>query len=188
LEKPILVKESFGAGAASENTPCGLSGNTNGTCANYRWYNICSGYIWIYSLAEKEAFGVQFGGPEQPCVAGGNTIKRTILYYRNVISSVGYAFRVFVDTDENADGCPDSVIAWRQFYDPELRWNCVEFGVPIPDGIDHVIVRAMKWDSDGDASAFTVASDGPRSTECDPTGVGRTFYYGVNGSACQPWR
>jgi hypothetical protein len=45
--EPILFKESAGADA-NLGTPCTLAGNTNGNSANLRWYNVCSGYIWIY--------------------------------------------------------------------------------------------------------------------------------------------
>ena len=81
-------------------TPCILPNGTNGTAANYRWYNLCSGYIWIYSgWCPGEGVGVLFGGPSQPEVRGDNNVKRAITYFRNV----GYGYHgevdVFVDVD-----------------------------------------------------------------------------------------
>jgi hypothetical protein len=192
LPQGYLLKEEQGESDVSLG-PCPLAPNRNGTCANYRWYNVCSGYIWIYPLAHLEAVGAQFGGPQQPCVAPGNKVKRVITYWRNVNPNYYATVNVYLDRDDNGDGCPDGVIASDLYMDPGLRWNCSNFNVTIPAGLSHVIVRQMNYCPAGyygcdhprlDNSA---ATDGPFTSICDPAGVPRSFYYGVNGSACIPW-
>lgn len=184
----ILLREGSGAGGrAGGAAPCLLSSNTNGTCANYRWYNVCSGYIWIYSLENGEGVGVLFGGPEQPCVAGNNIVKRVITYYRNI----GYAYyderwSVYLDRDNQGDGCPDGVLASTTQWDSDigLRWNCWEVGQTLPANISHVVVRQVRRTS---TVTSRLATDGPYAQGCDPTGVPRSFYYGINGAECRTW-
>lgn len=178
---PVALSERKGEAGAGLATPCPLT-STDGSCANYRWYNLCSGYLWIYGdWACGEAVGVQFGGPEQPCVAPGNVVKRAITYYRNVRAGYG-TVDVHIDADDNGDGCPDATLASDLDLDPGLRWNCSEFNVCIPSGF--VIIRTH-LDGGGEP---TLATDGPFSEACDPIGVPRSFYYGINGSACIPWQ
>jgi len=164
--------------------PCALAGNTDGTAANYRWYNVCSGYIWIFStMILDESFGVLFGGPSQPEVNDANIVKRAITYWRNVVEGYSQTVDVLVDIDAEGDGCPDGVLATNLNLDPGLRWNCSEFSVPIPTGITHIIVLGR---ANGGA-APTMTTDGPFSEECDPIGIQRSYYYGIGGSACVPW-
>ncbi len=196
ISPPVLVKEGSG-GADAGATPCNLPSNRNGDCANYRWYNVCSGYIWIYSMQENEAMGILFGGPEQPCVAPGNVVKRAITYYRNVYSYCYTNVNVYLDRDDQGDGCPDGVLASDLNFDPGERWNCSNFNVTIPAGVSHLIVRQSRTTDPGycgcqwgypcpppGENAF--ATDGPYTQSCDPVGIPRTFYYGVNMSACVP--
>ena len=180
---PTLIKEATPKGAVG--TPCPLNGNTNGTAANYRWYNVCSGYIWIYrDFVDGEGVGVLYGGPEQPQVNGDNNIKRTITYYRNVVPAYNQTVDVFVSTAE-ADGCPDMVLASDLNIDPGLRWNCSQFNVSIPCGTNWIVVQTQSDGGDGGGPNF--ATDGPFTATCDPNSPNRSFYYGVNGSACIPW-
>jgi hypothetical protein len=175
------VRESDGARAMSG---CALSINTNGTAANYRWYNLCSGYIWIgTSFVNREGAGVLFGGSEQPEVNDTNRMKRVITYWRNVVPGYNQTIDIFVDLDNEGDGCPD--LSWQSdlALDPSLRWNCSDFGVPIPSGHEYVIVRFQF----GSGAAPTFVTDGAYSAGCDPEGTPRSFYYGINGSACVPW-
>jgi len=182
-----LIRESLEPNRAQvPQTPCALSANTNGTCANYRWYNVCSGYIWIYSLTYGEAVGVLFGGEEQPCVAPGNEVKRVITYYRNTGPSYGYVrWGVYLDRDNQGDGCPDGVLATTTQTDPGLRWNCWNVGLTLPDDVWHVIVRHVRRGSDFNRARL--ATDGPYAEGCDPNPPARSFYYGVNGAQCRPW-
>lgn len=165
--------------------PCALAGNTNGTAANYRWYNVCSGYIWIFSTGSRgEAVGVRFGGPEQPEVNDTNIVKRAITYWRNVVQGYSQTVDVFVDIDSDGDGCGDGVLASDIEMDPGLRWNCSDFNEPIPAGITSLIVRGC-WCAGG--AAPTIATDGPFNDTCDPNAIQRSYYYGIDGSACIPW-
>ncbi len=164
--------------------PCALAVSTNGTAANYRWYNVCSGYIWIYSdLSDGESNGVLYGGPLLPAVNDANTVKRAITYWRNVAPGYAQTVDVILDADVEGDGCPDAVLASDLDLDPGLRWNCSEFNAPIPTGITHVIVRTVHHG--GAAAAW--ATDGPFTATCSPNSTPRSFYYGINGSACAPW-
>ncbi len=190
LPQGYLLKEDRGLSSAPAG-PCGpVSAMRNGTCANYRWYNVCSGYIWIYPLEHGEGVGVQFGGPQQPCVAPGNKVKRAITYWRNVIPNYYATVNIYLDRDANGDGCPDGVIASNLYMDPGLRWNCSNFNVTIPAGVSYVIVRQVESTGDEPPSGRrenSAATDGPFTSICDPVAVGRSFYYGINGSACIPW-
>jgi hypothetical protein len=178
---PRVIKEATTEGAVG--VPCVLTQNTNGTAANYRWYNVCSGYIWIYDdWTAGEGAGVLYGGPEQPQVSGDNNIKRAITYYRNIIVSYNQTVDVYVSTAEG-DGCPDMLIASDLNLEPGLRWNCSQFDVSIPCGTTWIVVRMQH---DGGA-APTFATDGPFTATCDPNSPNRSFYYGVNASACVPW-
>ena len=72
------MRESVGGPQTGAPMPCApLSAQRNGNCGNYRWYNVCSGYIWLFGVpdAPGEGAGVQFGGALQPCVAPGNVVK-----------------------------------------------------------------------------------------------------------------
>jgi len=178
------LRESAGAasGSSSPSAPCALATSTNGTAANYRWYNICSGYIWIYSAwAQGEGVGVLFGGAQQPAVDGSNDVKRVITYFRNIVPNYNQTVDVHLDADSNGDGCPDQSLASALDVDPGLRWNCSEFDADIPCGVNYVIVRTVH---DGGAVPF-FATD--RTDNCDPYAPGRSYYYGVGGSACTPW-
>jgi hypothetical protein len=177
-----LLKE--GNGPTRVGGPCILPGNTDGTAANYRWYNVCSGYIWIFSIGvAEEGAGVLFGGPSQPEVNGDNRVKRAITYWRNVVLGYNQTVDVYLDQDNEGDGCPDEGLASDLNLDPGLRWNCSEMNVEIPCGIEHVIVRGQH----NGGAAPTFATDGPFSQQCDPNSPARSFYYGINASACVPW-
>ncbi|MFN0152534.1 MAG: hypothetical protein ACKVU1_17670 [bacterium] len=180
--EPRLIKESFGAKLATSGCP--LATSTDGTAANYRWYNLCSGYLWLFSgLVEGEAFGVLYGGAEQPEVNDSNMVKRVITYFRNVAS--GYTDEgvdVFVDQDFEGDGCPDVTWLSDTEFLPAMRWNCSEFNAQIPQGISHLVIRTK-------VTRYypTIVTDGPYSRECDPPSTPRSYYYGLDGSACLQW-
>jgi hypothetical protein len=178
-----LLRENHREGSLV-GAPCPLQGNTNGSAANLRWYNVCSGYIWIFvGLAQGDAVGVRFGGPEQPAVNATNIVKRTITYFRNVIPSYDATVDVHVDVDANSDGCPDSPYLSDLDIDPGLRWNCSEFNAPIPVGAASLIVRTQLDSADGPS----FATDGPYADACEPFGASRSFYYPANSSDCIAW-
>jgi hypothetical protein len=182
--EPILLKESAGANA-NIGAPCPLAGNTDGTAANYRWFNLCAGYIWIYTMGlPGEGAGVLFGGDEQPEVRGGNDVKRAITYWRNTVAGYGRTVDIFVNADDEGDGCPDTELASDLNLDAGLRWNCSEFNVDIPCETNYLIVRAQ---SDGRGGLPTFATDGPFAGECDANPVQRSYYYGINASTCLAW-
>jgi hypothetical protein len=181
--EPYLLRESENGDPGQAGTPCLLTGNTNGTAANYRWYNACANYIWIFTAwVPGEGLGVLYGGVGNEAVNGDNDVKRTITYFRNVVQNYNQTVDVYVSAS-TASGCITSDLASDLDLDPGLRWNCSEFGVEIPCGTEYVIVRQQH---DGGA-APSFATDGPFKNTCDPNPPQRTFYYGVNGSACVPW-
>jgi hypothetical protein len=160
---------------------CSLGPNLNGSCANYRWYNLCSGYIWIYNgFTSGEGVGVRFGGTEHPCVKPQNRVKRGIYYFRNVVPDYSQTVDLYLDADCNQDGCPDFVIAKQLNYDPGLRWNCVNYGACIP--CDGVVLRQVH---DGGILP-TFATDGPFKSDCDPAhSPSHSYYY--SGADCSLW-
>ncbi len=179
--EPALLKESQGNNDQDLLPGCPIASNLNGSCGNFRWYNICTGYIWIQrELQAGEAVGVRF---DDSCVVGGGRVKRTITYFRNVDPGYNQTVDVHLDVDTNNDGCPDYTLASAFNMDPGLRWNCSTFNATIPVGAQALIVRQVH---DGGLSP-TFATDGPFTESCDPTGSPHSYYYGINGSACLPW-
>lgn len=185
FESRGLVREADGESRANAPTPCAIPFARNGTCANYRWYNFCSSFIWLYAFENREGVGVLFGGPLNPCVASGNRVKRVITYFRSVRYSYNYenTVDVYLERDDDGDGCPDGVLAARERMDPGERWNCVELNVTLPPSVTHVIVRTVH--REGDFPLFV--TDGNASGNCDPVGIPKSFYYGINGATCIPW-
>ena len=177
------VRESAGGPPAGAPTPCPLVLNLNGICGNYRWYNVCSGYIWLYASGPN-CVGVQFGGPSQHCVAPGNVVRRAITYWRDVVPNYSQTVDIYLDRDVDGNGCPDAVMASDLDLDPGLRWNCSNFGTPIPAGANFVVVRTLTG-----GSFPTIATDGPFTEQCDPVGNDHSFYYGTDcARVCIPWR
>jgi hypothetical protein len=183
----FLIKESQGDNPAGAPVPCPLTASRNGNCNNYRWYNVCSGYIWIFSpIPQGDGFGTRFSLHDgQVCVTGGNVVKRTITYFRNVVPNYNQTVDVFLQTDDG-DGCkdPGSDLAADLNMDPGLRWNCSNFGVTIPSGTKNLIVKSTH---DGGSSP-TWATDGPFTAVCDPNGNDHSYYYNAATGACLPWR
>ncbi len=183
----FVMKESQGDNPAGAPPPCGpISAQLNGNCANYRWYNVCSGYIWIFSaIPGGDGFGTIFRNTDgQTCVYPGNTVKRVVTYFRNVVPNYSQTVDVFLQCDDG-DGCKDagSDIASDLNLDPGLRWNCSNFGVTIPAGCKNLIVKSTH---DGGSSP-TWATDGPFTAVCDPNGNDHSYYY-PSGGGCLPWR
>jgi hypothetical protein len=181
--EPVLLRESTNPGGIGP--PCALAASTNGTCGNYRWYNLCSGYIWVFSgWAAGEAVGVEFGLEENPCVTAPNAIRRVITYYRNVVPNYNQTVNVHLDMDVQGDGCREATLASDIALDPALRWNCSELGVCVPADAAVLMVRQVH----GGAAAPTFATDyGGPASECNPPGVARSAYYGVNSESCLQW-
>jgi len=176
------LKESDGV--AEIGGACPLASNTNGTAANLRWYNVCSGYVWIFSdWAAGEGVGVLFGGPWQPSVRPDNHVRRVITYFRNVMANYQQTVDIFLDVDNQGDGCPDITLASDLGLDPGLRWNCSDFNAWIPWNVNYLIVRQVH----GGGTTPSFATDGRKASDCSPTGPAQSFYYGVGGAACLPW-
>ncbi|MFN0150543.1 MAG: hypothetical protein ACKVU1_07520 [bacterium] len=170
--------------------PCQLVPNTNGSAANYRWYNTCSGYIWIYHDMGDEAVGVLFGGSEQPEVAGGNVVKRAITYFRD--TGYGYTVDVYLDVDNEGDGCPDYTLASDLSLNPGLRWNCSNFNIEIPCEVECVLLRIKPNPGNGQPGDIyygipSLATDGGRPVGCPFEAPNKSFYYGVDMETCVPW-
>lgn len=182
IERPILLKETAGRDAAPDQQGCPLEPNLTGDCGNLRYYNLCSGYLWIYSnFLPGEGAGVRFSGP---CISGDGRVERAITYWRNVAPGYGYTVDILLDADSDGDDCPNYNLARQLDLDPALRWNCFEPQRCIPDQVPALVLRA---ESDGGVTPGW-ATDGPRSAECDPIGSENSFYYGFGGDACVPWR
>jgi hypothetical protein len=163
--------------------PCPLAASLNGTCANYKWYNACANYIWIFSAwSANEGVGVKFGKSELPCVTCDHRVKRGIFYFRNIVPAYGQFVDLYLDADCNQDGCPEGVLGSALNQDPGLRWNCAEFNACIP--CDGVILRQVHHGG----VAPTFATDGPFKAACDPNHPPtHSYYYGQNSSTCVPW-
>jgi hypothetical protein len=174
------MRESAGPTVAPGQQGCPLEPNLTGDCGNLRYYNLCSGYIWIYASGQYHV-GVRF---DAACISSGNSVERAITYFRNVVPGYSQTVGVFLDVDAGNDGCPDYVLDGDAALDPGLRWNCTSFsGLCVPGGVGALIVRTVQ--NGGTAPNF--ATDGPFSGECDPQGAPHSYFYGFDGSICEPW-
>jgi hypothetical protein len=178
--EPTAMKESV-SGPGGAGVPCPLAANTNGTAANLKWYNLCSGYIWLFSAwGPGDQIGVHF---DDAAVNDGNDIKRTITYFRNILPNYGQLVDIFVDLDNNEDGCPEGNLLSDIGMDPGLRWNCSEFNADIPAGTNGLVVRARHY---GGPSP-TFVTDGARQERCLGPSPAHSWYYGTDGSQCLSW-
>jgi hypothetical protein len=180
FERGIAIKESEAPAGTPQQSPCTIGPRPfqegvfpiNGSCANYRWFNLCSGYIWLWETDEGDASGVLFGGPEQPCVASGNVVRRAITYFRDVVPGYNQTVDVFLDRDDG-DGCPEQALISDLDMDAALRWNCSEFDYTIPDGASYLIVRARN-DS---FLPYHATDNAAFSPECYEGSVSRSYAY-----------
>lgn len=183
-----------GDAPAGGPTPCVATANINGTCANYRWHNFCSGYIWLYSgpWQNGDEVGQSFRQVDGlPRIEGSRTVKRTIVYIRNTVPGYGQTIDILLNRDTDNDGCAESsepIIASHLNLDPAERWNCSNFNALIPSGTQSLIV-SMRHHGGGQPH---FATDGatrpgpPHSIQC-PLPIPHSFYYGVGRSVCLPW-
>ncbi len=185
LDAPIALKESIGSPPAGAPPPCGPIGSVlDGNCANYRWYNVCSGYIWVYAPIALYSYSTIFRSDELPCIAAGHQVRRGITYFRNVSPGYNQSVDVLLESDPNGDGCPPFVtLASDLKLDPGLRWNCSPFGTVLPATVTSLIVRVIQRGY----YAPNWATDGPFTEVCDPDGNDHSFYYDAVGG-CVPWR
>lgn len=183
IEPPILLKEAAGTSVPGAPIPCSLPSALTGTCANLHYYNVCSGYVWMYGWGSYEFAGTQF---RDPCIAPGNRVNSVITYYRNLCPGYSQTFDVYLDVDTDSDGCPDYNLAVDARLDPAMRWNCSPLSNPcIPLDAQALIIRLGR--SEG-TSCGSLVTDGAYSSQCDPVGTLHSFYYGVGGQDCIPWR
>ena len=179
-----LLKESAGLPPAGAPGPCPRLPNLTGDCGNLRYYNLCSGYIWVISgiTAQGEGVGTAFA---DSCIRPGNVINKAITYFRSVAPNYNQTVDVVIDVDTDTDGCPDRVLASDPNLDPGLRWNCSNFGdVCIPLDAGGLIVRTIHHGG----TAPSWAADADPFGQCDPDGSDHSFYYGINSTECVPFR
>jgi hypothetical protein len=182
------IKESVGDNPGGAPTPCPLGANLNGTCANLRYYNVCTGYIWIYTFTPSQEYihvGLRYDGP---CIHPGNTVKRAITYWRNVVPNYFQTVDVYLDNDANNDGCPDNPLApfASETIDPGLRWNCSNFGTLLPASVTGSLVVRARLNG---PTAPHLASDllGPfHGFDCGNGTPGRSFVYGTGNPVYPP--
>jgi hypothetical protein len=178
-DSPLRLKESTGIPLTETPSGCPLEPNLTGDCANLRYYNLCSGYIWVYDFSPRDAVGVRF---DDGCISPGHHVERGITYFRNVSPGYNQTIDVFLDADTNNDGCPDYPIFGPTRIDPGLRWNCSELGATcIPVGLPAVILRTVQ-----------VSSISPRfatdtGISCDQ-GSPHSYVYFDHIDGCDPWR
>lgn len=189
-ERGILMKEPPEPNDASQGTGCSLGPYPwvdgvyprDGTCANYRWFNMCSGYIWIWETDPGEGSAVQFGGPEQPCVREGSTVKRAITYFFYPLPNYSQTVDITIDLDDG-DGCPDATLAADLDVDPAFRWNCSEFSAVLPAGTNYVLVRAI---NDG-LYPYHATDIWREYFGCSPEGISHSFGYYTWAPPCVRW-
>lgn len=191
IDRGILIKEPPEPNDASQPTGCSLAPYPwedgvyprDGTCANYRWFNLCTGYLWLYDTGAGEGSSVQFGGPEQPCVSGGNIVKRAITYFYYTLPGYGQTVDITIDADDG-DGCPDATLAADLDVDPAWRWNCSEFDVVLPAATSYVLVRAI---NDGWWAPYHATDMWRGEFGCPPEGISHSFGYYSWAPPCVRW-
>lgn len=182
LDAVGMIKERQGKAPRGSPGSCPLSLQMTGDAGNLHYYNLCSGYIWVFGgFLEGEGAGTRFEGS---AVAPGNSIDRAVTYFRDVMPGYRQTVDVFLDSDSDGDGSPDTRLASSAGIDPGLRWNCWEVGnLCIPEGSRGVIVRFEH----GGGTAPTAATDGGFRPRCEPFGTPHSFYYGIGAATALPW-
>ena len=154
LEKTARVFDGEDLGDWNASTTCSVG-----------YYNICTGWIWIWSgFADGEVLGTIYEG----CCGSCGALTGTYLYYWTGAP----AGRGFTGTHAiyavDPDDCPVGAALSSQPWMPSSGWNLTLWsGVPVPS---RFLIMATIQDDLGFATSVALPSDGPSACGvCYPT-------------------
>jgi hypothetical protein len=103
---------------------------TGGTCS-IAYYNLCSGWVWIWSGWDPgERFGIAYG-PVRICSDIGSVVTDSFLHVMTG-SPAGYGFTGTVSVEGNyPDPCPDDPGPYSQPFLPTMGWNHHTWYAPV---------------------------------------------------------
>ena len=165
-----------------------------GTDCTITYYNICTGWIWIWSgWSPGDQFGVSFTS----CCAGGNesSVVGSWIYF-GTGSPAGYGFTGTMEVyDADGNGCPTGASVYSDnMFLPTSGWNFVDLSssaVLVPDAT-FAMTYTLSATSGDPMDIWTdhpaAGPTGPASCgSCFPaTRVANSFYYGTAASPLCP--
>jgi hypothetical protein len=140
--------------------------NAGTSSCSVHYYNICTGYIWVWS---GWAINSVLGTVYDTCCPPGDTsyLTGSYFYYRTA-AFPGYGFTGYATIETvNAQDCPTGALAGPIGFYPIAGWNFFAWGVNVPSRFAqvHVIGSSAGWPPN-----LSVASDGPFACGvCYPT-------------------
>ncbi len=141
------------------------------TSCTLQYYNICTGWIWIWSgFAPDARMGVSF---TSCCPVGYTTGVGTVWSYFYSGAPSGYAFTGTIDVfDADASQCPTGAAIASQAFLPVSGWNSTDFGgTPVPD---RTFAVAITFGS-GASNPAAVVTDHPAAVGADPPACGTCY-------------
>ena len=186
----VAVLLSAASGPALEKTARVFTGddlggwNSSHTCS-VAYYNICTGWIWIWSgFADGELLGTVF---DSCCGTDNeNILDGTYLYYwTGAVPGRGFTgTHSIYAVDEN--DCPSGAALASQAWLPASGWNLTLWSpTAVPD---RFLVQASVRDRNGFGTPVALPSDGPQACGvCFPTTRATNSYrYGTETSPICP--
>jgi hypothetical protein len=193
LAASIALVCAASPGAALEKTSARYTGEARdewvraSTSCQVAYYNLCTGWIWVWSGWDpEERFGVSFA----PCCPGGfgqHELTRAFLFFQQG-PPAGYGFTGTLDVWlADGQGCPSGGALRTSPFLPTSSWNEVDFtGNPVNVfGGDFVVTYTTGNPMVGDPTA--AVTDHPAAGATGPAACGlcypttrtaRSFYYG----------
>lgn len=162
--------------------------NAGATCT-LQYYNICTGWIWIFSgLGGRDRIGVCY----DTCCEGSATLLSSWMYVSSG-SPTGYGFTGTISVSAvDANCCPAGLPLATQAFLPVTGWNPHIWSAQVPASF---LIQAEFGPSYGNpvgivADHPAAAAGGPPACgTCYPTTRGNhSYYYGIGGQdeLCPP--
>jgi len=201
LATTITLVSLAAPGEALEKTSARYAGdarenwNRATTSCQVAYYNICTGWVWVWSGWDPtDTFGVWFS-PCCPGGSGGQLLTDTFVFFYAAPPS-GYGFTGTLDVwAADGQGCPTGPPLRTTPFLPTSSWNQVSFaGSPVDvSGGDFVVT--MTTGAAGIGNPTAIATDHPVAGGTGPAACGtcfpstrvtRSFYYGTATSPLCP--
>ena len=159
-----------------------------GTSVSVAYYNICTGWVWVWSgWSPNDVIGVSYEG-------GNNCTLNSNWWFFGTGSPAGYGFTGTVNINAaDANRCPTGAPLASQSFLPVSGWNVISWGGGVNVGSnDFTVTVEFGAGAANPAAAWT---DHPAAGPTGPQACGtcypnprdnRTFYYGTAASPLCP--
>ncbi len=173
------------SGLALEKSASQFSGDTlgdwnaGGSSVSVSYYNICTGWIWVYSSLPGE---LEAGTVFDNC--GNGVVQSTYMYFRTAApANYGFTGTAAIETVDAQD-CPTGALM-SQPHLPAAGWNFFAWGVAAPARFAAVYTLA---DEQGLGNPTGLVSDGPNACGvCFPTTrTTNSYTWGLTSSPACP--